>query len=149
MGLLVDGQPLSSEDLKPKLKYIKDHGVLQFLNTWHRAKDYHNDQLKFGDEIETGVFEVDHVAKTVKLYIKGAELMKTLREKEEIYSHETEGATWHAEFGAWMIESTPSRPYSNYASDLLRVERNMLMRRRRILSVMGPDSISPTVRNCQ
>jgi glutamate--cysteine ligase catalytic subunit len=44
-----------------------------------------------------------------------------------------------------MIESTPSKPYSNYAADLLRVERNMILRRRRILSVLKPNEISPTV----
>lgn len=145
MGLLVDGTPLSSEDMKPKLKYIKDHGVIQFLNTWRRVKDIQGDQLKFGDEIESGVFEVDHENKTVKLSACGASLMETLKHNEELSMHETEGATWHPEFGAWMIESTPSRPYSNYASDLLRVERNMLMRRRRLLSVLGDKLISPTV----
>ena len=45
-----------------------------------------------------------------------------------------------------MIESTPSRPYSNYASDLLRVERNMVLRRRRLLSALRSDEIAPYVR---
>ena len=44
-----------------------------------------------------------------------------------------------------MVESTPSKPYSNYASDLLRVERNMILRRRRILSALGELEIAPTV----
>lgn len=44
-----------------------------------------------------------------------------------------------------MIESTPSRPYTNYASDLLRVERNMVLRRRRLLSVLQENEIAPTV----
>ena len=57
-----------------------------------------------------------------------------------------EGGTWHPEFGGWMIESTPSRPYNKFASDLLRVERNMIVRRRRLLSVLAPDEIAPYVR---
>jgi glutamate--cysteine ligase catalytic subunit len=46
-----------------------------------------------------------------------------------------------------MIESTPSRPYNQYVSDLLRVERNMLLRRRRLISVLAPNEIAPTVRD--
>ena len=66
-------------------------------------------------------------------------------EKELDYTHEMEGCTWHPEFGGWMIESTPSRPYSKFASDLLRVERNMIVRRRRLLSLLLPDEIAPYV----
>ncbi len=47
-----------------------------------------------------------------------------------------------------MIESTPSRPYSNYVSDLLRVERNMILRRRRLISVLAVDEIAPYVSVC-
>ena len=66
-------------------------------------------------------------------------------EKEVGAKCEVEGCTWHPEWGSWMIESTPSKPYSNYASDLLRVERNMILRRRRILSALGENEIAPTV----
>jgi glutamate--cysteine ligase catalytic subunit len=74
------------------------------------------------------------------------QLRKLLIEKEKQFEHEMEGCTWHPEFGGWMIESTPSRPYSKFASDLLRVERNMIVRRRRLLSVLEPDEIAPYVR---
>ena len=68
-----------------------------------------------------------------------------LDEKEAKHAHENEGCTWHPEFGGWMIESTPSRPYSKYANDLLRVERNMILRRRRLLTVLKENEIAPTV----
>lgn len=45
-----------------------------------------------------------------------------------------------------MVESTPSRPYSNFVTDLLRVERNMVLRRKRLLSVLKDNEIAPTVR---
>lgn len=73
------------------------------------------------------------------------QLRQQLIEKEHQYSHESEGCTWHPEFGGWMIESTPSRPYSKFASDLLRVERNMILRRRRLLSLLKPNEIAPYV----
>jgi glutamate--cysteine ligase catalytic subunit len=53
---------------------------------------------------------------------------------------------WHPEYGAWMVESTPSRPYTGYAPDLLRIERNMTLRRNRILTALKENEIVPTVR---
>lgn len=44
-----------------------------------------------------------------------------------------------------MVESTPSRPYTGYTSDLIRVERNMILRRKRLLSALHENEISPTV----
>lgn len=163
MGLLVEGHPLTSEELRTKLRYIREHGVRQFLNTWRRLKDLQNDELKFGDEIECGIFAVDSVNKTVKIALRGVEvsffpisysclliiclpqIKSQLNEKEQLHSHEAEGCFWHPEYGAWMVESTPSTPYTGYAADLLRIERNMLLRRRRILSALHENEIAPTV----
>jgi len=47
-------------------------------------------------------------------------------------------ATWHPEYGSWMVEATPGRPYANEAGDLLDVEANMLLRRARIASACPP-----------
>ena len=113
----------------------------------HRVKGIHDDELRFGDEIECGIFAVDSVKKSIQISTRSAEvrveilndyhnflhilrrvckLRLQLIDKEHLFAHESEGCTWHPEFGAWMIESTPSRPYTNYVSDLLRVERNMV-----------------------
>ncbi len=75
MGLLVDGQPLPPEDLKLVMAYIRQHGIQQFINTWRRLKDVQNDELKFGDEIECGIFAIDNDQRTVKLSIRGAEVI--------------------------------------------------------------------------
>lgn len=145
MGLLAEGQPLTPDEIKDAIPYIREHGLVQFLLTWNLCKDIQNDDLRFGDEIECGIFVVDPVAKTVKLSIRAAQIRHELIEQEYTFAHQSEGCTWHPEFGAWNVESTPSKPYSNYASDLLRVERNMLVRRRRLLSMLKKDEIAPTV----
>jgi hypothetical protein len=44
-----------------------------------------------------------------------------------------------------MVEGTPSRPYGGYAADLCRVERNMRLRRRRLLAELDEDEICPTL----
>ena len=74
MALLIEGQAMTPEEILAFLNYIREHGITQFLNTWNRLKDLQNDELRFGDEIECGVLEVDSVNKTVKLSIRGAEV---------------------------------------------------------------------------
>lgn len=143
MGLLTVGKPLSPEETKKASKHVRDHGISQFLCTWKRVKDISEDSLRFGDEIECGIFVIDSEKKTVKMSLRAAEIRDYLSFKEDEVAHQTEGVSWHPEFGGWMIESTPSRPYSNYASELLRVERNMILRRRRLVSALKPDEIAP------
>jgi hypothetical protein len=36
MGLLVEGDALSPEEMKDYLNVIRDHGITQFLHTWNR-----------------------------------------------------------------------------------------------------------------
>lgn len=71
--------------------------------------------------------------------------MDRLNEKEATHMHHVEGCNWVPEYGSWMIEATPKRPYSGYAIDLLRVERNMRLRRRRLMTELGENEIAPTV----
>lgn len=100
------------------------------------------------------------MTRKVKLSLRAAIIRDSLEQTEILMNHLTEGCTWHPEYGAWMVmmfilyygrliyskvESTPSRPYSNYVADLLRVERNMRLRRRRLLSSLGPNEIAPYV----
>jgi len=147
MGLLTIGKALSPEETFALSAYIREHGITQFLCTWARVKDIHDDELRYGDEIECGIFVVDPVHKTIKIVLKSAEKRDGLIAREASVAHQSEGCTWHPEFGAWMIESTPSKPYGNLASDLLRVERNMILRRTRLLSSLAENEIAPTVTN--
>ena len=145
MGLLTVGKPLTPEETWRLSQYVREHGITQFLNNYFKVKDLSNDELRYGDEIESGVFVVDLETREIRLSLRSAELRAILTEKEKHCAHQSEGCTWHPEFGAWMIESTPSKPYTNFAADLLRVERNMILRRSRLLSVLGPNEIAPTV----
>ena len=71
--------------------------------------------------------------------------MDELNRKEGVHKQVVEGCNWVPEYGAWMVEATPNRPYTGYTFDLLRVERNMRLRRKRILTVLREDEIAPTV----
>jgi glutamate--cysteine ligase catalytic subunit len=71
--------------------------------------------------------------------------MDELNRKEVEHSQISEGCNWVPEYGAWMVEATPNRPYTGFSTDLLRVERNMRLRRKRILTVLKENEIAPTV----
>jgi len=145
MGLLKVGVPQPWEKSKKNLNYVREAGVRQFISTYNRVKDLKGDELMWGDEIEYGIFVLDAQNKQIRLSLRAKEVMDNLNEKEEIHSYENEGCNWVPEYGAWMIEATPRRPYSGYSSDLLRVERNMRLRRKRLLTELKENEVAPTV----
>ncbi|KDO31647.1 hypothetical protein SPRG_03567 [Saprolegnia parasitica CBS 223.65] len=148
MGLLVVGTPLPWDDALQWLKHVRRNGILQFLETYHRVKDIRGDVLKWGDELEYGIFELDHDEKTVRLSLRGSEILRELMDKEERFhraDHAEEECNWVPEYGAWMVEATPRVPYGGFTSDLRRVEQSMRLRRARLLSVLKPNEIAPTV----
>lgn len=71
--------------------------------------------------------------------------MDELNRKESLSPESAEGCHWVPEYGAWMVEATPNRPYTGYTNDLLRVERNMRLRRKRMLTVLKEDEACPTI----
>lgn len=99
----------------------------------------------WGDEIEYGIFIVDPETKKIRLSLRAKTVMDELNRKEAEHSQIAEGCNWVPEYGAWMVEATPNRPYTGFSTDLLRVERNMRLRRKRILTVLGENEIAPTV----
>lgn len=42
MGLLTLGKPLTLEEAKKHLAYVRSHGIQQFLHTWNRVRDIEN-----------------------------------------------------------------------------------------------------------
>ena len=143
-GLLKVGVPKTWDDSRKNLKYIRQAGVRQFISTYNRVKDFRGDELLWGDETEYGIIRVDHDNKKVRLSLRGIEVMTELNRQESLYTSENE-VTFVPEYGAWMCEATPARPYTGYTADLLRVERSMRMRRRRMMTVLEDDEIAPTL----
>ncbi|CAM9994276.1 unnamed protein product, partial [Heterosigma akashiwo] len=139
MGLLKVGQPLSWEDAAEYREYVRDHGLEQFLITWDRVKNVFGDQLLYGDEVEYHIVKFDHENRTVKLSLRAPEILKSLQDLEEQTLQRAEGVTWHPEYGRWMVEATPREPYTGYCADLGRVERNLRLRRRRLLYALAAD----------
>lgn len=70
-GLLKVGVPQKWEKSKNNLRYIRKAGVNQFISTYNRVKDLKGDELLWGDEIEYGIFHMDHQNRKVRLALRG------------------------------------------------------------------------------
>lgn len=51
MGLLSQGNPLSWAEAKDKADYVREQGILQFLEQYSKVKHRHGDYLLWGDEV--------------------------------------------------------------------------------------------------
>ena len=153
MGFLEVGEPYDWPESRDErvIEYVRTHGIEQFLTMWDKVKGIDHDDLKWGDEIEYGVYTLDPGAGSVRCSLRGAEILQELRRREQSSPDNNDddkgrfGCAWVPEYGSWMVEATPAKPYSAYASDLVTVERNMRLRRARLLSVLRPNEICPTV----
>lgn len=139
-GLLKVGDPLSWEETRPHAKYVREHGLRQFLNTYRRVLHIANDRLFYGDEVEHAILLLDDENRDVKLSLRSKEVLELLRSRET-----KDDCTWHQEYGSWMMEGTPALPYGGYTHSLLEMEHNMRLRRARLLAALKPNEIAPTV----
>lgn len=51
MGLLSLGKPLSWEETQQHGEHVREHGIKQFINLYHKLKDRQDECLKWGDEV--------------------------------------------------------------------------------------------------
>ena len=86
-GLLVQGTPLAWEDSLQWLSYVREHGVLQFIHIYNQRKDRSNEKLLWGEELEYPIIRRDTENKTVKLSLRGHQVLETLRAREEAVSY--------------------------------------------------------------
>lgn len=137
MGLLSEGSPLSWEETKDLADHVRQHGIKQFINLYHRLKNRQGDVLKWGDEVEYIIVKFDHEKKVAKLSLRATELLHTLNEKE-LNDPENVKSLWRPEYGAYMIEGTPGKPYGGLLAHYNVVEANMRLRREEVLQLLQP-----------
>ncbi|TYJ53386.1 hypothetical protein B9479_005986 [Cryptococcus floricola] len=75
MGLLVEGTPLSWDEIKPLAEHIRYHGITQFINIWDKTKGRICTEFLWGDEatanqIEYMVAYLDDEHKTARLSLR-------------------------------------------------------------------------------
>ncbi|PVI05239.1 putative glutamate-cysteine ligase Gcs1 [Periconia macrospinosa] len=147
MGLLALGTPLEWPEAKKVASQVRAWGIEQLLSIWQNAKGKERDALLWGDEIEYLVVCYDEENRKVRLSLRQADILAALASDEKLLAEgggvpdvqrgpvkETEMAApvFHPEFGRFMLEATPGKPWGIGFKDLLSVEPDM--KRRRIIA---------------
>uniref|UniRef100_A0A4W6DZP0 Glutamate--cysteine ligase n=1 Tax=Lates calcarifer TaxID=8187 RepID=A0A4W6DZP0_LATCA len=144
MGLLSQGSPLNWDESKKYADHVRKHGIIQFLNIYNKVKDRQRDVLKWGDEVEYMLVELDDKDEKVRLVLNGGDVLDTLQDQGENINpnHPT---LWRPEYGSYMIEGTPGQPYGGTMSEFNTVEGNMGKRRREASSVLNQNETLCTI----
>lgn len=146
MGLLTEGSPLSWEETKKHVEHVREHGVTQFINLYKRLRDRQGDVLKWGDEVEYIIVKVDDAKETARLSLRARDILAELNEKE---MNDPVGvkSLWRPEYGAYMIEGTPGKPYGGLLAHFNIVEANMRNRRLEVQELLKPGEILMSLTN--
>jgi len=146
MGLLTEGQPLTWEETKQLADHVRQHGIDQFVNLYHQLMDRQGDVLKWGDEVEYIIVRFDHINKTAKVRLCAQDILSRINEKE-VNDPDNVKSLWRPEYGSYMIEGTPGKPYGGLLSHFNIVEANMQYRRKKVQELLGPDEVLMTITN--
>ncbi|KAL8858233.1 MAG: hypothetical protein Q9178_005245 [Gyalolechia marmorata] len=152
------GTPLEWPDAKKAADKVRQWGIEQLLAIWRRAKGKERDVLRWGDEVEYLVVAYDDQQKKVKLSLRQADILDALAKDEalqkqggcvpELQKVARDGEplpTFHPEFGRFMLEATPGKPWGICFKDLLDVEPNMRWRRAIAKEHMEPNEYPITL----
>ncbi|KOS15212.1 glutamate-cysteine ligase catalytic subunit [Malassezia pachydermatis] len=148
MGLLSLGTPLDWHKARQLGEHVRKHGIEQFLAVWRELRGRHGDELLWGDELEYMVVKFHDEAKSAHVSLRQGEILQKLSQCDQ---SELQGSkctvmpTFHPEFGRYMIESTPGAPFTVAASDLLRVESDMRLRRQIARRHLNADEVPMTI----
>ncbi|KEQ87776.1 glutamate-cysteine ligase Gcs1 [Aureobasidium pullulans EXF-150] len=159
MGLLALGTPLAWPEAKKVAGQVREWGIEQLLATWRRAKGKERDALLWGDEIEYLVVTYDDDKRQVRLSLRQADILEALASDEKLLAQgggvdeiqrgsARPGKTapvFHPEFGRFMLETTPGRPWGIDLKDLLDVEQDMKWRRTIAKEHMEPSEFPITL----
>ncbi|XP_013104793.2 glutamate--cysteine ligase [Stomoxys calcitrans] len=146
MGLLSEGSPLSWNETKALAQHVREHGIQQFINLYHQLKDRQGDVLKWGDEVEYVIVKFDDNGKVARVSLKARELLAKLNEKE-MADPQGVKSLWRPEYGAYMIEGTPGKPFGGLMAHFNLVEANMRYRRQEVTELLDKDECVMSITN--
>ncbi|QEU62538.1 Gsh1 [Kluyveromyces lactis] len=126
MGLLSSGTPMSWLDSRKYNEHVRVNGIEQLLNSFKSAESRDGDELYWGDEVEYMICEFDEANENVVLSVKHDEVLVQLNTEYQAECDEL-NVHFHPEYGRFMLEATPAKPYKDFEG--AEVERNMQMRR--------------------
>lgn len=146
MGLLSLGTPLDWNTSRKHNEHIRANGIVQLQNIFRQHASRQNDHFYWGDEVEYMLVDIDSQHKKANLAIDKDYILDDLNdpEKPDIYALSVDNdILFHPEYGRFMIEATPLRPYDgDELKDYLYVEQNMI-KRREVSQSQLPKSVVP------
>jgi len=83
MGLLSEGNPLPWEKTRELVNHVREQGIIQFINMYHKLKDRQGDVLKWGDEVEYMIVNFDDENKKATLSLRAKDVLQVLNEQEQ------------------------------------------------------------------
>ncbi|KAM3163355.1 Gamma-ECS [Lachancea thermotolerans] len=126
MGLLSLGTPLEWPESRQYNDHVRKNGIEQLLYIFQAANGRKNDPLLWGDEIEYMMCKIDDAGRNAVLAVDDDDVLCALN-TEDVGVCQAHNTSFHPEYGRYMIEATPARPYSGFMSNY--VEENMRERR--------------------
>ncbi|GBP31256.1 Glutamate--cysteine ligase catalytic subunit [Eumeta japonica] len=146
MGLLSEGSPLSWEETKALAEHVRQHGIEQFINLYSKLRDRTGDVLKWGDEVEYIIVKFDDANQRATVSLRAEEVLSKLQEKEAANPQNVK-SLWRPEYGAYMVEGTPGRPYGGLLAHFNIVEANMQYRRAEASSLLHDGEVIMSITN--
>ena len=80
-AMLGSTEALSFNDSLPWMRYVRTHGVRQFISIFQRQQSVTGDELFWGDEIEYQIIAANATARTVRLSLRAGEHLAELQAK--------------------------------------------------------------------
>lgn len=144
MGLLSLGTPLDWHELKQHNEHVREHGIAQLINIFAQHLSRDDDRFLWGDEVEYMLVDVDDADHTAKLAIDYDHILDDLNDPTKAGPKaEAANVLFHPEYGRYMLEATPLRPYDgDCVADYVYVEENM-EKRREVAESELPKNIVP------
>ncbi|KAJ0181262.1 hypothetical protein K1T71_003347 [Dendrolimus kikuchii] len=146
MGLLTEGSPLTWEETKALAEHVRQHGVEQFINLYRKLQDRTGDVLKWGDEVEYIIVKFDDKNQRATVSLRADELLPQLQEKEK-ENPQSVKSLWRPEYGAYMVEGTPGKPYGGLLAHFNIVEANMQYRRSEATALLKDGEVIMSITN--
>ncbi|ETN36946.1 uncharacterized protein HMPREF1541_07933 [Cyphellophora europaea CBS 101466] len=129
-----DDDLLHGDELFQNKHAIRELATRQLLHAWERQKDRHGDPFLWGDEIECLLLHLEHDGRSVSLE------QAPWQQLERVQSKHHDDPSLQPELGAFMLETTPSRPFGSEVTDVLKWQDDLAKRRRLVDAALPQNS---------
>ena len=140
MGVFNLGEALSWYEINNNLKYYKSKYTNDFIEKYNNYCNTKVNSQCFGEELEYAIFKVNNKYKKCKVSTD----MESLINNINTYTINAT-TSWHPEYGDWMIEGVPLKPFRDIEDGVLNLEKILISRRKLLLSNLSLYELCPTL----